>query len=87
MLRHTKRYKFFAFGFTFDEFTELVYAVKITHLIIETTICEIPVTVSNRLDARQSEIFTELIECKTKLLFLGSLDISKEIPNTFNRFD
>ena len=27
------------------------------------------VTVSNRLNARQSEIFTEFIECTTKILF------------------
>ena len=46
------------FGFTFDQFTELVYTAKIAQLSTQSFV-RLPVTVSNRLNARQTEIFTE----------------------------
>ena len=46
------------FGFTFDHFTELVYTAKIAQLSTEPFV-RLSVTVSNTLNARQSEIVTE----------------------------
>ena len=44
------------------------------------------VTVSNTLDAGGQKYSTNSSNVKPKY-FLGSVDISKETPNTFNRFD
>ena len=46
------------FGFTFDQLTELVHTVKIAQLSTQPFV-KLPVTVSNGLNARQSEIFPE----------------------------
>ena len=54
------------YGVTIDEFSELVCTVKIAQLSTQPFV-RLPVTVSNRLDARHSEI--EFIERKTKILF------------------
>ena len=54
MSSHPRKY----FGFTFDQFTELVYTAKITQLSREPFV-RLSVTVSNTLNARQSEIVTE----------------------------
>ena len=68
-----------------SDFTQLVCTIK------SLGICDIrlPVTVSSKLNARQSVVYTSSV--LNRLLskpkqFLGSLAISKETPNTFNRF-
>ena len=59
------------FGFTFHEFTELVYTVKIAQLSTQAFV-RLLVTVPSNVKPKY---------------FLGLLDISKKTPNPFNRFD
>ena len=64
------------FGFKLDQFTELVFTVKIAQLSTQ-PFMRPPVTVSNRLNARQSKTkqfygihkLGKFVECKTRILF------------------
>ena len=66
------------FGFKLDQFTELVFTVKIAQLSIATQpFMRLPVTVSNKLNAPQSKTkqfygihkLGKFVECKTRILF------------------
>ena len=75
------------YGFTFDEFTELVYAVKFAQLLLTQPFLRLPVTVSNRLNARQSTIFTEFrlkFSIKPIKVFGVSLEMSSDPKKYFS---
>ena len=56
------------FGFVVVEFTELVHTTK-------SFVIRLPVTVSNRLNARKSEIFTDFPQEKTHANVLRVIDV------------
>ena len=76
MLNDPKKY----FGFTFDKFTELVYTVKIARLSTQ-PFARLQVTISNGLNARQSEILKSSINLLK--VFGVSLEMSSDPKKYF----
>ena len=68
------------FGFTFEEFTELMYAKKIAQLLLTQPFVRLPVTSPNRLTGRQSEIFTEF-RVKSSIKPVESIGVSFEMSS------